>query len=102
MGDELRQYKQGGHVYILDACRADEDGTTMTIKSEHAQKNNMVRRVVEKCTPYMVHELRFPKKTRPEAVAPELIGKIQQHSEDELIIIYYHGRAGQNGIDYAW
>lgn len=70
--------------------------------NEHARKCDLVRNFFQQCTNYEVHSVRLP----PNSTIHdwnifwdnELAGK----GQGDLIIPYYHGKAGGNGRDWSW
>ncbi|KAK5166330.1 uncharacterized protein LTR77_008591 [Saxophila tyrrhenica] len=100
-----------GTVYIVDDVEpnggsvANDDISDICGEitlTEHAKKCGWVRRFFEGMTDYKVKGINLPKGSRPAAFFRYWKSELEGKGANDLIIVYYHGRAGNNGIDYSW
>lgn len=97
-------------VYILDVDRPDdeEDDRSEALnaaaearQARHRQKCDEVREFVEAYTDIQAREVRFGEGDTPRGFSYWWDGELEDKTPEDLIIIYYHGSAGNNGFHYA-
>ena len=97
------------HIYILDnPPPSHEEASDFEERSAHDQKNGNIEKLFRKHSDYEVHNVAFQKGSASGVVLKYLkeLESMKQRQElskqRELMVIYYHGGAGNNGSSYTW
>ncbi|KAF4548113.1 Hypothetical protein D9617_31g063490 [Elsinoe fawcettii] len=107
-----RKYYEKGRVYILDdphgfnrnagpgAAAGEAMDDFVSNSTAHTLKCDQIRRFFASKTKYFVEDVRDLQTTAGFRAFWEF--EKEKWGKDELIIIYFHGRAGENGKEYQW
>lgn len=95
-----------GHVYIVDDINPDTTPTRRVCGKqklpEHHFKCNCIRELFRQYSDYEVHSVRFPQGTRTPQFFAYWENELQSKTKDDLLIIYFHGRASNEEDEYSW
>ena len=109
--DKVKKYS-AGHLYIVDYCDADDAESTRSRigrslgtkkkTTDHETNCENIKTIFQNHTDYKVHDVKFPKQTSEESVYKFFENEVKKLTSDELMIVYFHGKAGYGGPEYAW
>ena len=93
------------HVYILDACKAQTAGTRWQIASVHRQAQDNMRGIFgsffdEEKTD-IIPKI-FAASASPQDILDDFEEEFRDKTEDDLVLMYFHGGSGNNGMGYSW
>ena len=96
---------RNGHVYIVDDV--DENAEVRTIvgqakRESHSYKCELIRVLFREHSQYQVHSVRFPKGAKGKDVEAYWRGELQTKTRDDLLIVFFHGKAGGQDDEYKW
>ena len=94
-----------GDVYILDDVdpeAADEQIGGRAIPDVHSNKCGYIRDLFSDLSDYKVHSVRFPPGTKKKGFWDYWDRELRSKNIGDLIIIYFHGTAGNEETSYTW
>ena len=94
-----------GHVYIMDDPGPNAPQTEvmgMSRPSAHSFKCDAVRNLFTKYSDFEVHEVAFKSGKKGKDVFKYWENELKSKTNKDLLIIFFHGTAGERGEDYKW
>ena len=98
-------------IYIVDDKNPDEESRDDRMAArlcrgktfnEHDSKCDLMRSFFKACTDYEVKGVYFPSGSTLSEFSTYWGNELSTKGAGDLVVIYYHGRAGGNGEDYTW
>lgn len=102
--DDTKPYKAGA-LYIVDDIDTAAPRRSIMGRERpdmHHFNCTAVRCLFQKYTTYDIHSVRFPPGTTEATYLRYWEQELAKYTEDDLIVIYYHGNAGGEDGDYGW
>lgn len=94
-----------GHVYILDDVDPNaeqEEIMGRPLIDVHTSKCGYVRDLFERHSDYQVHSVRFPEGATRKQFWDYWERELRSKQPEDLVIIYFHGKAGNEETNYTW
>jgi hypothetical protein len=96
---------KNGHVYIVDDVDPDAPVKTIMGKEKvdsHTYKCDLIRELFTKHSNFEVHSVRFRKGAKGKDAETYWQRELQSKTRDDLLIIFFHGKAGGEDEEYKW
>lgn len=93
------------NVYLLDDVIRGQGvqgaGSARAVQHESYCNNlfDLFSNVFDGCT---VHSVRMQAGQRQDNFTKYIAGELEKYTPDDLVIFYYHGKAGRKGDEYTW
>ena len=93
------------HVYIMDDIDPNAPAKKVLGRQKldsHTFKCDTIRELFNQFSDCEVHSVRFEARSKAKDVLLWWRNEIRNKSRSDLLIIFYHGRAGGEDSDYTW